>query len=190
MLCTGFPSCGEESVTDAWEGSKLAEFEMLPEFELIDCLGQPFRRADMDGKIWVVNFLFTRCPSVCPALSQEMRQLTNLVESEGLEEEVRFLSITVDPNHDTPEVLAAFAKNYKADHTKWHWVTGESEKIRTLLTQGFHVAMGDAEKDEPNHSTRMVVVDSRGVVRSYHDEQSDDKIKRAIVRNIKLLLNS
>jgi protein SCO1/2 len=179
--------CGGEAETSALTGTKLAEFGEVPEFELVDCFGEPFTRQDMLGKVWIVDFIFTSCPSACPLMTTNMKTLSELL---GDEEDVRLLSITVDPETDTPEVLKRFADLYRADHGRWKWITGERTALHALIQDGFFLSMGETRTAQPTHSTRYVVVDRRGMIRSYHDQQSDDDPKSGVLRDVRLLLDA
>ena len=96
----------------------------IPSFELIDNYGEPFTEENIEGKIWVADLIFTTCAGPCPIMSTEMRSVNKTyLENEN----IRMVTITVNPDYDTPEVLTEYGKRYNADFTKWHFLTGVYE---------------------------------------------------------------
>jgi cytochrome oxidase Cu insertion factor (SCO1/SenC/PrrC family) len=137
----------------------------IPEFTLTDQQGRPITRADLAGKVWIVGFIFTRCPSTCPMITGSMKRLSEQIT----DPDVGFLSISVDPAYDVPEVLRAFAADYGADQPRWRFVTGDRLAIYDLVVRGFKLALEEVP-DRPEkiiHSDRLAIVDRAGVVRAY-----------------------
>lgn len=143
----------------------------VPAFTLTDSRNMPLTQNDLKGKVWVASFVFTRCQGPCPTLTAH---LATLYRSYELEPNVALVSISVDPLHDTPGVLAAYAKKFNADPQKWHLLTGSESAIIDLITKGFKV--GD-DKNLINHSTRFVLVDANLDIRGYYDGMDKDAIK-------------
>jgi protein SCO1/2 len=128
----------------------------LTEFVLTDQAGEPFDSRSLDGKVWVGSFFFTNCPAVCWRLNQALAAWQETHPSS----ETRFVSITCDPANDTPEALAKYAAHFKADPTRWTFLTGDMNLIRSIGNEFFKVAV------EPGtHSDRAFVVDRQGKVR-------------------------
>ena len=155
-------------------GAELAVLGTVPEFALTDQTGAPFRAADLAGRVHVVNFIFTRCPTVCPVSSRKMARLAERLEHAGA---IRFVSFSVDPEHDTPAVLAAYAARYRADPARWKFLTGPPAAVRTAAEQGFKIAVerGEALADGTpsiTHGTHFILVDRHLRIRGYYD--SDD----------------
>jgi len=153
----------------------------LPGFRLVDQTGRPFGNKDLVGKVHVVDFFFTTCQSICPRLTRAMKALQDRFEKNKVP--VRLLSITVDPENDTPEVLAAYAKKYGADLKRWTFVTGTEAQVRELIVEGFKTHMGQKEKIGDNlidisHAGLFVIVDGEGGIRGYYrpDEQGLDEM--------------
>jgi protein SCO1/2 len=140
----------------------------LPPFALVDQRGEEVTLETLGGTPWVANFIFTRCVGTCPLLTREMNGL-----GERLPPRVRRVSISVDPEHDTPEVLAAWAERVGIVSGDWLLLTGEREAIHRLTVGGFKLALDDeppAGSSEPIvHSTRLVLVDGAGAIRGYYD---------------------
>jgi len=147
----------------------------VPAFALVDQQGKPVGVDALRGKTSIVNFIFTRCPDVCPVLTARMRD----VERELGSGPVTLMSISVDPATDTPDVLQRYATEHKAG---WSFLTGDREAIRSLLTGGFHVAFGD---DGPatgplTHSDRFVLVDGALRIRGYYHGNDPDDVARLV----------
>lgn len=139
-----------------------------PEFALVDQHGRPVALADLAGVPWIADFVFTRCPTSCPMMTARLARLEKEIPTEL---EHRLVSITVDPEHDTPRVLEAYARGFSApDH--WLFLTGAPEEIRRVTVEGFKLALEAAAPGaaEPIlHSTRLVLVDGHGRIRGYYD---------------------
>lgn len=143
----------------------------LPDFALVDARGQPFGSAELRGHVYVASFFFTRCPSVCPLLMTRMAELQKHLRDAGIDD-IRLVSITVDPVNDTPEALREAEPRYGVDERRWTLLTGAPDRIRTLGVDGFHVPGFEAayrsEGDIP-HTTKVVLVDGQGRIRGYYD---------------------
>jgi protein SCO1/2 len=161
----------------------------LPAFELTDQTGKPFGSADLRGKIWVADFVFTTCPTACPRLTQRMLRVQRRCKNMG--DALHLVTFTVDPENDTPERLAEFARAYKADTRRWTFVTGSLEQIEKTVVSGFKMAMGKEESSEGSgifsifHGERLVLVDAEGNIRGYY-EADDDGIE-SLLYDIKLV---
>jgi len=126
------------------------------------------------GHVWVADFVYTRCPQFCPALTAQMARLQPRLATG--DDPVRLVSFSVDPAHDTPEVLRAYADRAGAGGD-WLFVTGPRSAVATLLRDGFHVAWADngPPEDPITHSDRFVLVDRHLRIRGYyHGTQRDD----------------
>jgi len=155
------------------------KYWQVPAFELTDQDGQPFNSVKMLGKVWIVDFFYTTCPGPCPALSS---RLSGLHKSFSNENRVAFLSISSDPEKDTPEVLKLYASKFGAD-SRWGFLTGPVKAIFSLANNGFKLSLTRSERpEEPvTHSTRLVLVDSQGWIRGFFEgvgEDSEDAGKR------------
>lgn len=154
----------------------------VPNFRLTDQQGESLALSDMVGKIWVADFIFTNCPTICPAMTQEMARL----QSEFVAAPVYFVSFSVDPERDTPAVLSRYAMEYGADGRRWHFLTGEKEHIYELAKDGFSLAAGH-NGTELLHSTRFVLVASDGRIYGRYDSRSKPAMLR-LRRDLSTLL--
>jgi protein SCO1/2 len=158
-------------------------YGLVPAFDFRDHLGAAISNRDLLGKVVVMNFIFTRCPTMCPAFSMKMRRVQD--RTGDVTEDLKLISFTVDPAYDTPEVLAEYAEKQGADPTRWRFVTGDHESLHTLVSEGFALALEQAGAD-PNgtpdivHAEHFVLVDRRGAIRGYYDSNDAQRIERML----------
>ncbi len=155
----------------------------LPNFNLTNQDGAQVGLDDLQGKIWVADFIFTTCAGPCPRMSSKMAGLQNYFR---LHPEVRFVSYTVNPEYDTPEVLAQYAQRYGAQNDRWTFLTGASEDIHSLAAQGFKMGSMDTPL---NHSTYFALVDGQGRLRGYYNSEDEPAIN-TLISDIQELLVS
>jgi protein SCO1/2 len=150
----------------------------VPPFELIERSGDPYGSAQLAGRVWVANFIFTTCPDICPALTSEMKRLDTRMAPDERPERVSF---SVDPTRDTPEVLRRYAEQHGAG-PQWVFLTGERPAIASLLTDGFHVAFGDngPPTNPITHSDRFVLVDGQMRIRGYYHGRTPEDLDRLV----------
>lgn len=151
------------------DGPDLPRLGAAPDFALVSEQGKTVSKADYAGKVWIADFVFTRCGGSCPILSARMAALSGRMADAPL---VRFVSFGVDPEYDTPEVLAGYGRKLGADPSRWTFLHGTRPVIRSLIKDGFKLAVEDGPADsvEPIlHSTRFVLVDAEGTIRGYYD---------------------
>ena len=162
--------------------SRLVVHRQLPDFSLTDQGSAGVALATMRGKIWVADFIFTSCVTICPPMTNEMAGL----QEEFATDDVYFVSFSVDPERDTPEVLSRYAARYGADLDRWSFLTGEKEAIYQLAHEGFNLAAGH-QGSEILHSTRFVLVDRQGQVRDYYESRSKGALQQ-LRRDMRALL--
>ncbi len=161
----------------------------VPKFTLAERSGQPFDSTSLLGKVWVADFFFTSCPGTCLLLSNRMKEIHAATAKGG---GVHFVSISTDPETDTPEVLRNYAASLGADE-RWSFLTGPRQAIFELSIGGFKLALADADgvdvKEKIIHSTKLVLVDRRGWIRDYYDGVGDKPgEKERLLADIKRLL--
>lgn len=140
----------------------------LPGFELVDQSGQKRSKADFAGKVWIADFIFTTCPSICPRLTEKMSALSKRTADAP---DLRFVSFTVDPETDTPEALTAFGAKYGADPARWSFLTGEPKHVEDVVLKGFKQVLSRDSGGMIFHSERFVLVDKRGKVRGFYETE-------------------
>ena len=148
----------------------------VPEFALTERSGSVVHARDLQGSIWIAGFIFTRCPDVCPALTARMADLQKALAGS---EAVRLVSFSVDPTHDTPDVLRGYAERAGAKRD-WLFLTGPRDALAALLKDGFHVAFADDGPPEApiTHSDRLVLIDRELHIRGYYHGQDAEDLAR------------
>jgi len=156
----------------------ISSYGVLPAFELVNQDAQPFGSAQLTGRIWIADFIFTSCPGPCPIISSRMSELQKPLEKT----DIRLVSFTVDPEKDTPEVLRGYAEKLHAQPKRWDFLTGSRAAIYALARDGFKLAVSDGgdEAGMPVHSTRVVLVDRRGTIRGYYDALAPDAVTKLL----------
>lgn len=163
----------------------------VPAFELTDSKGQRFGTDELRGKIWIANFIFTRCPTMCPEFTAKMARIQQ--RSRSLGDSLHLVSFTVDPEFDDPAVLEAYAHAHHANPIRWSFLTGPLEAVKKTVVEGLKVAMG---REDPNpeaftsifHGSYFVLVDGAGRIRGYYDSNQADAIDH-VLRDAGLVLN-
>jgi protein SCO1/2 len=158
-------------------------------YTLVDERGAPFGSAQLKGNVYIASFFFTRCPSVCPAQQESMKKILRHIDDvKG----ITLVSFTVDPEHDTPEVLAAYANKMGAPAGAWKFLTGSESAMRELLVKQFLVAMGErkaldgsADLYDIAHSAKFALVDQNGELRGFW---STDDLGRGNIINAARML--
>lgn len=147
--------------------SDLPRLFPVPDAHLVNERGAPVSLASMKGSVTVYDFIFTTCRGTCPIMTNNMRALTKQIDKDA---PVRFVSISVDPTRDTPEVLSIYAKRVRNDD-RWTFLTGTRGDIVKLSVQGFKLAAGDPGPggDPLLHSSKFAVADKEGMIRAYYD---------------------
>jgi len=163
----------------------LPDYSVVPDFELMERGNRHVTRKDMEGHVWIADFIFTRCTGICPAMSSNMARLQS-----RLPKEVRLVSFSVDPDYDTPAVLSEYANRYNADSERWLFLTGSPEAIQRLSVGGFKLALdptAGTETEPITHSSRFVLVDRQGRIRGYYGNEDPEALERLITEAQKLL---
>lgn len=159
----------KERVLGAKELPVLGE---VPEFEFVDTNFKTFSKKQLEGKVWVADFIFTTCAGPCPVMT---KNLAWIHRSYVLEEGVDLVTLTVNPDYDSPQVLKEYADKHEADTKSWHFLTGSKDAILDLAYKGFK--LGD-EENPIYHSPKMALVDQKGRIRGYYMGTEDEEIKR------------
>lgn len=171
----------------------MRRFGGVPDFAFVERSGREIRLADLLTKVWVVDFIYTNCPDTCPVQTAQMKSLQDEFAAEN---DLRFVSTTVDPARDTPPALSAYAARFKADSERWLFLTGDKKAIYNLAQEGFHLAV--AELPQPTrelsaathaHSPRFVLIDRKAQIRGYYQAMDKQAMAR-LRRDLRNLLRS
>ncbi len=165
----------------------LPDLGAIHRFELTDQLGRDFSADELRGRAWLANFIFTRCLTICPALTGQMREIQE--ETRELGDRFQLVSFSVDPDFDTPEILKEYARQHRADEENWSFLTGPLEELRLTIVEGFKIVMARVGDDYRNsfHGSHFVLVDGAGRIRAYYDPKDEDFVER-VGRGVRSLL--
>jgi protein SCO1/2 len=170
-------------------------FIQAPDFELTDQYGRDFSSSQMKGNVTITGFFFTRCGTVCPKISSELTRVQGVFKDN---EKVLLMSMSIDPKHDSVDVLKDYAQEYEAIKDKWFFLTGDKRKIYDLAIKGFKLPVADASEYNPEitdiddtfiHSEKLLLIDKSGFTRGIYDGTNKEEIDRLIVE-ISVLLDS
>lgn len=183
-------------IIDKFKGNDLVEIGPVPKFELTDQNNKKISNKDYEGKVYVLEFFFSTCPSICPIMNKNLIGIQNDFFGNP---NFGIASISINPENDTPEVLKAHAKQLGVTSTNWHFLTGDKAYIMDLSNKGFNIYAGQNEKVAGGfeHSGLFALVDKKGIIRCRKDTQGNpimyyDGLEKegvnAIKQDIKLLL--
>ncbi len=176
---------------------ELPILKTLPEYTLTNSFGKPYGSAELKGRVYIANFIFSTCPSSCLRLTAEMQKIQKRVR--GLGQKVALVSYTVDPETDNPKTLFKYARKHQANPYIWSFLTGTTKQMQDIIIDGYSVPMGKMEEVKANvdgqtvtmfdiaHSEKLVLVDWEGRVRGYYDSTKKDINKLMI--DVGLLVN-
>lgn len=169
----------------------LGFFGEVPDFSLLERGGRSIQRADLIGKVWIANFIYTHCPDSCPVQSAQMKDLQN---DFGGDKDLRLVSITVDPRRDSAKVLSDYANRFEADAGRWYFLTGEQDAIYRLATGGFRLGAAEIPHEKRDvsgathaHSPRFVLIDRKAQIRGYYPGTDREALIR-LRRDLRALL--
>ena len=154
--------------------SSLPVYYDVPTFDLVAQDGQPFHSGILAGKIWVADFIYTTCPGPCPRMTSQMHEVQDAILPSP---DVKLVSFTVDPERDTPPVLADYAKVHGASKDHWYFLTGPAPTLQKLDRDVFKLGSLNAAME---HSTRFVLVDRQSRIRGYYETSEPKAISRLI----------
>lgn len=157
-------------------------FGQVHPFQLVERSGKPVTEATLLGKPWVATFVFSRCSGPCPRITANVARLQKVLE--GVE--ARLVTISVDPEHDTPEVLREYADKFGADPERWWFLTGEEAQIAKLSTKSFMSALvrnpEESIGESITHTTYLAVVDKQGGIRGFYSGETAEGVEQAAAR--------
>ena len=160
----------------------------LPAFALTTESGPPLRLDDLRGQVFAASFIFTRCTTICPVITGKLQRIQDATRDLG--PAFRLVSFSVDPEHDTPAVLARYAAEHHADPRRWTFVTGDYAALQRTVVEGFKEVMERGPDKSPEsilHGSHVVLVDGAGRIRGYYDANDADCVER-VVRDARALV--
>jgi cytochrome oxidase Cu insertion factor (SCO1/SenC/PrrC family) len=160
----------------------------IDEFSLTERSGAKVAKADLQGKVWIASFVFTRCTGPCPQITATMARLQSELDLAN-RPDLRLVTFTVDPARDDPAELRKYADHFRADASRWLFLTGNEREIHQLLEKSFKLPAARNETAKPgeefDHSTRLAVVDKQGVIRGYFSGMADPVDPAALDASLK-----
>lgn len=167
LVIFALASCGKAEKLP--EYGDLDDKPELLELTFVNQDGNSVTMNDYAGRVRVVDFIFTHCPTICPGMTAEMRRVQVAHEAAG--DALHFLSFSVDPERDTVEQLQFYADLYEADTRNWHFLTGNKKDIYRIAREGYMVTAleGDGGPDDFIHSPLFVLVDDENTIRGFYD---------------------
>ena len=156
---------------------RTAKAHRIAEFKLVDQMGDTITNAVFDGKIYVADFFFTTCPSICPKMTANLTELADFYKND---EDIMFLSHSVTPQIDSVEVLSAYGNEHGADPTKWKLVTGSKKHIYELARRSYFAVTTDGDGGESDfiHTENFILVDKERKIRGFYDGTSKKDMDR------------
>jgi protein SCO1/2 len=158
----------------------LPVLSLVPPFSFTNEDGKPLGSKELAGKPYLVAFMFTRCPSICPELTRRMKTVDEAAKKS--KKTLQLVSISVDPENDKPEVLNAYAKKQGADVENWAFLTGDHREIAKTSEEGFKMAFsGQIDETKPHlgitHGSHLILVDQVGQIRGYFRSTEDESVQ-------------
>jgi protein SCO1 len=155
---------------------RLPVLATLPDFALTDQRSQPFARKDLLGRVWVADFVFTHCAEACPRLTQKMRSIQDQLTAQEAATGVGLLSVSVDPERDTPEVLQRYAQAFGARDQLWRFLTGPQTAVEKAVVQGFKIAMVKAPLEGQPPPAQVKLPGQQGSAAPLQGDETPDEI--------------
>jgi len=177
----------KNKISDAVQASQLLRepLKKIPVFSFTNQLGNTISSADVEGKVYVADFIYTSCEASCPMLTTQLTTVQNAV---GKDEAFRILSYSLDPENDSVPVLKSFANKFHADDKRWYFLTGPKEQIYTLGTDGYMQSVLDDTSAIINHTQKLILVDKNSMIRGFYNGMDSVEIQ-LLIRDIHFLLN-
>jgi len=162
-------------------------YPTIPYFYFLNDDSVIVKSTEMEGKVWVVDFFFTTCPTICPTMTKNMQKLN--AATKDLHDELQFISISINPQHDTPSILKRYREHYKATASNWQFLTGKEAETHQLGIENFQIFAGRDEESEGGyaHSGAFTLVDKEGYVRGVY-LGTDEKQVIQLEKDIRKLL--
>jgi len=162
-------------------------YPTIPYFYFLNDDSVIVKSTEMEGKVWVVDFFFTTCPTICPTMTKNMQKLN--AATRDLHDELQFISISINPQHDTPSILKRYREHYKATASNWQFLTGKEAETHQLGIENFQIFAGRDEESEGGyaHSGAFTLVDKEGYVRGVY-LGTDEKQVIQLEKDIRKLL--
>ncbi len=180
------PYFGNRKIGNNYSDVQQNNITPVPAFSFTNEQGKIIDQNIVKNKIWVADFFFTRCGSICPKMSNNLQQVQQAFASN---DNVKIISFTCDPEHDSPAQLNSYSKMYKANPDQWQFATGDKQSLYRFARKGLYIAAtdGDGGPDDFIHSQNLVLIDRKGFIRGYYDGTDLQSVKQ-LITDIKKIL--
>lgn len=163
------------------DGKEVADtiFPKVPDFSYLNQDSVMIHSKDLKNKIWIADFMFTKCPTICPTMTTNMKYLSELTKD--LQDKVQFLSFSIDPKRDKPSIFRKYIQERQLDTKNWYFFTGDEEETADLAFNFFHVGVqrtDDTAEEGFEHTDTFVLVDQDGHVRGLYQGTKKDDVDR------------
>lgn len=183
------PFLGEPAITSHEENGVLIAdtlYPKIPAFHFLNQNGDVITDSTYNGGVYVADFFFTTCPTICPKMKSELLRVYEAFKNEP---RVKILSHTIDPDHDSVEVLNEYANRLQVNADKWNFVTGDKDSIYTIAE--YYLCSAEEAPDEPGgyiHSGALVLIDHQKHIRGLYDGTKSEEVDQ-LIKDIPLLLS-
>ncbi len=173
------PELVDEDQRDVYKNHRIRDFELVNQF------GDTVNNRFLEGKIYVADFFFTTCPTICPVMSNELERVQEAFEDDS---KIRIVSHTVQPEYDSPEVLKEYADLHQANPKQWTFLTGDKAEIYSLARKSYFAVTteGDGGINDFIHTENFILVDTKKRIRGFYDGTSSEVVDR-LIKDIKIL---
>ena len=160
-------------INDGEQRERLLQYGAVPDFSLTERSGENVSLAQLRGKVWIADFIYTSCTDTCPL---QTGMMVRLQKEYSAIPNVQLVSVTVDPERDTPQTLSIYAARHDADAKRWFFLTGQRDRIIRLIQDGFHLSVAALPNGAESsgiipHSPRFVLIDKDARIRGYYDSR-------------------
>lgn len=160
-------------------GKEIADtvFPKVPSFKFLNQDSIWVKKEDFKGKLLIVDFMFTHCPTICPTMTANMKKLTE--NTKDLEDQIQFVSFSIDPKRDSPSRFRAYMKEMGITANNWSFLTGDEQETYGLAFDYFYVGVQRSDNPEEDflHDDKFVLVDKEGYVRGFYEGTQPDKVQ-------------
>ena len=186
------PFIGHHDVVyKATEGYEVGDtiFHSIPKWRYLTQDSVFLNSEDINDKVWIADFFFTYCPTICPPMTKAMRSVNDSLRA--YQRDLKFLSFTIDPDRDTPERLRLYRKRHEITADNWFFLTGDEDETHVLGVEGFQIH-ANADGNAPGgfaHSPNFVLIDKNQHIRGVYDGLDPDSREQLII-DAKILLDA
>ncbi|WP_339695383.1 SCO family protein [uncultured Marixanthomonas sp.] len=159
-------------ISNSADENEMVTINKIPDFKFVNQNNDTISNKDYQGKVYVVEFFFSTCPSICPVMNTNMLKVEEVFKNEN---DFGIASFTIDPEHDTPQVLKEYADSYGVEHPHWNFLTGNKKDILKLSNDGFKLYAAESPEAEGGfeHSGMFALIDKEGNIRSRIDKNGN-----------------